>query len=186
MGKSTMYDEIAGVPLICAGPSFPKGKVINTPVSHVDVCPTVMDIVGESFDEVQDDHPGVSLIDLSEGATPERTVISEYHGMGSTSAAYMIRVGKYKYIHYSKYAPQLFDLEADPDEINDLANDSSMSAVLEECKKRLHDLLDPMEVDKRARARQKELLDANGGREAVIARGDLGFTPAPGVAADFK
>jgi choline-sulfatase len=185
-GKSTMYDEIAGVPLICAGPSFPKGKVINTPVSHVDVCPTVMDIVGESFDEVQDDHPGVSLIDLSEGATPERTVISEYHGMGSTSAAYMIRVGKYKYIHYSKYAPQLFDLEADPDEINDLANDSSMSAVLEECKKRLHDLLDPMEVDKRARARQKELLDANGGREAVIARGDLGFTPAPGVAADFK
>lgn len=31
-----------------------------------------------------------------------------------------------------------------------------------------------------------ELLAANGGREAVIARGDLGFTPAPGVVATFQ
>ena len=45
--------------------------------------------------------------------------------------------------------------------------------------------LDPAEVDARARARQQELLDANGGRDAVIERGDLGFTPAPGAAIAF-
>ncbi|GAP37825.1 sulfatase-like hydrolase/transferase [Piscinibacter sakaiensis] len=185
-GKSTMYEEIAGVPMICAGPSFPKGRVVSTPVSHVDVFPTVLEVAGESFLRHQDGRPGVSLVDLATGAQPERTVLSEYHGMGSSTAAYMIRVGRYKYVHYCKYAPQLFDLEADPEETIDLASDLSMGAVLADCRRRLEALLDPDAVDRRARARQAELLEANGGREAVIARGDLGFTPAPGVAADFQ
>jgi choline-sulfatase len=42
------------------------------------------------------------------------------------------------------------------------------------------------EVDRRARNRQAELIAANGGREAVIQRGDFGFTPAPGTVADFR
>lgn len=185
-GKSTMYEEIAGVPMICAGPSFPQGKVVDTPVSHVDAMPTILEIAGESFAQAKDGHPGFSLVDMANGLKPARTVLSEYHGMGSSTAAYMIRVGKYKYVHYVKYAPQLFDLEKDPEEMNDLAADPSMAAVLEECRTRLHAMLDPVEVDRRARARQAELLEAAGGREAVIARGDIGFTPAPGVAADFQ
>jgi choline-sulfatase len=49
----------------------------------------------------------------------------------------------------------------------------------------MHAICDPGEVDARARRRQSELLELHGGREAVIERGDLGFTPPPGVAADF-
>jgi len=37
-----------------------------------------------------------------------------------------------------------------------------------------------------AKRRQAEQLVVHGGREAVIARGDLGFSPPPGVAADFS
>ncbi len=185
-GKSTMYEEIAGVPLICAGPSFPKGKVVSTPVSHVDAFPTIVEAAGESFTAMRDMHPGVSLVSIASGEQPDRTVLSEYHGMGSSTAAYMIRVGKYKYVHYVKYQPQLFDLELDPDELNDLAADPDMKTVLGECKARLLGLLDPEEVDSRAKARQAVLLARAGGREAVIARGDLGFTPAPGVVADFQ
>ena len=184
-GKSTMYDEIAGVPLIVAGPSFPIGRVINTPVSHVDAYPTILAAAGESVEALKNTHPGVSLIDLANGAQPERTVLSEYHGMGSSTGAYMIRMDKYKYVHYVKYPPQLFDLEQDPDEIDDLSAKPEMAAVLQACRQKLFAMLDPVEVDTRAKARQAELLAANGGREAVIARGDLGFTPAPGVAATF-
>jgi hypothetical protein len=36
------------------------------------------------------------------------------------------------------------------------------------------------------KSRQAELLALNGGRDAVIARGDLGFSPPPGIAADFN
>lgn len=184
-GKSTMYDEIAGVPLIVAGPSFPIGRVINTPVSHVDAFPTILAAAGESVEALKNTHPGVSLIDLANGAQPERTVLSEYHGMGSSTGAYMIRMDKYKYVHYVKYPPQLFDLDQDPDEIDDLSAKPEMAAVLQACRQKLFAMLDPVEVDTRAKARQAQLLAANGGREAVIARGDLGFTPAPGVAATF-
>ncbi|OZI60535.1 sulfatase-like hydrolase/transferase [Bordetella genomosp. 11] len=185
-GKSTMYDEIAGVPLIMRGSHVPAGKVVDTPVSHVDCYPTIVNGVGVDFDAVRDTHPGVDLRDIAAGAQPERTVLSEYHGMGSTSGAFAIRHGRYKYVHYALYPAQLFDLESDPDETVDLAGEPSHAGVLEECRQRLYALCDPQEVDRRAKARQAELLAANGGREAVIARGDLGFTPAPGTAADFQ
>ena len=36
------------------------------------------------------------------------------------------------------------------------------------------------------KARQAEILAKNGGREAAIARGDLGFSPVPWEPADFR
>ena len=182
-GKSTMYEEIAGVPFILAGPGVPAGKVVDTPVSHVDAFPTILEIAGEKMPA---GFPGVSLVDVANGAKPDRTVMSEYHGMGSSTGAFAVRVGQWKYVHYAKYGPQLFDLEADPDETRDLARDADYAMVLEECRKKLYEICDPAEVDRRAHARQAELLAANGGREAVIKRGDFGFTPAPGTVADFR
>jgi choline-sulfatase len=185
-GKSTMYEEIAGVPWILAGPGVPEGKRVATPVSHVDAYPTIVDTVGVPFGEVKDTHPGMNLLDIIEGAEPDRTVLSEYHGMGSTTGAFAIRSGKWKYVYYPKYPPQLFDLERDPDEIKDLASDPAHAQVLASCRQKLFAICNPDEVDKRAKARQAELLAQHGGREAVIKRGDLGFTPAPGFAADFQ
>jgi len=182
-GKSTMYEQIAGVPMILAGPGLPRGRVVDTPVSHVDALPTILEAAGEKTPE---GFPGFSLREIAHGAKPERTVLSEYHGMGSATGAFAIRVGKWKYVHYAKYPPQLFDLERDPDEMHDLASDPKHAAALAECRGKLYAMLDPEDVDRRAKARQAELLAANGGREAVIQRGDFGFTPAPGTVADFK
>ena len=185
-GKSTMYEETAGVPLICVGKDVPKGKVVTTPVSHVDVFPTILRVAGQSFETVKEDHPGIDLLELAQGCIPDRQVLSEYHGMGSRSAAYMIRDGRFKYVHYTKYPPQLFDLSADPEELQDLSEHPDYIGILNQCRMKLLAMLDPDEVDSRARQRQAELLALHGGRDAVIARGDLGFTPAPGVAADFQ
>jgi len=185
-GKSTMYEEIAGVPLILAGPGVPAGRRVGAPVSHVDAFPTILEAAGVPFEEVRDGHPGVSLFSVIREPDPERTVLSEYHGMGSTTGAFAVRAGKYKYVHYVKYPPQLYDLEKDPEEVRDLAADPAHAGALEACRRRLYALCDPAAVDRRAKARQAELLALNGGREAVIRRGDLGFTPAPGFAADFE
>ncbi|MCD0504649.1 sulfatase-like hydrolase/transferase [Bordetella petrii] len=185
-GKSTMYEEIAGVPLIMRGPGIEAGTEVGTPVSHVDCFPTIVESAGVDFNAVRDGHPGVNLLDIAQGQVPQRTVLSEYHGMGSTTGAFAIRMDNYKYVHYAAYPAQLFDLAADPEETTDLSGDPAHAGVLAECRDRLYALCDPDEVDRRAKARQAELLQANGGRDAVIARGDLGFTPAPGCAADFQ
>jgi len=187
-GKSTMYDEIAGVPLIMSGPDIPANLAVETPVSHIDCFPTILETVGAEFELVREDRLGASLYGVAAGESPARTVLSEYHGMGSTVGAFAIRCGRYKYVYYAGagYVPQLFDLEEDPDELTDLSRNPDFAAVLRQCHQTLLGLCDPDEVDARAKKRQAELLEENGGREAVIARGDLGFTPAPGCAADFQ
>ena len=184
-GKSTLYEEVAGVPLIVQGPDIPRGLRVATPASHVDTYPFILECAGAYRPEACDGHPGVSLFRLAGGESPRRNVLSEYHGMGSTTGAFMIRHGRYKYVHYVAYRPQLFDLEADPEELRDLAGDPGHAKMLEECRARLCAMLDPAEVDARAKKRQAELLEAAGGREAVIRRGDLGFTPPPGYPAVF-
>jgi len=179
-GKSTMYEEVAGVPLIIKGPGIPQGTKINEPTNHVDTYPFILECAGASAPEMYDGHPGHSLFDLAAGSSPDRNVLTEYHGMGSTTGAFMIRHGRYKYVHYVAYPAQLFDLETDPEELRDLALDSAYSDVVTECRDRLYKICDPAEVDARAKKRQAELLAENGGRDAVIERGDLGFTPPPG------
>jgi choline-sulfatase len=181
-GKSTLYEETVGVPLIVAGEDIPEGGVIDTPSTLLDICSFIFECVGATAD---DEQSGVSIARLAKGERPERTVLSEYHGMGSTTGAFAIRVGRLKYVHYVKYRPQLFDLERDPDETHDLAADPRYASVIAECEKRLRMLLSPEAVDAEAKKRQAKQLDNYGGREAVIARGDLGFSPPPGVRPEF-
>jgi choline-sulfatase len=51
---------------------------------------------------------------------------------------------------------------------------------------KLRSICDPEDVNRRAKARQAEQLARHGGRAAVIERGDLGYSPPPGVAVDFQ
>jgi len=177
-GKQVLYEEAAKVPMIVAGPDIPAG-VRREPVSHVDVYPTIMQCVGEDAPEAS----GVSLLDK----IPERNVLSEYHASSSRAGEYMIRHGKWKYVYFVRYPdrPELFDLEADPEELRDLAADKKFSDVRKACHERLLNILNPEEVDRRAKRRQAELVAAHGGREAVIRRGSFAYSPPPGFKAEF-
>ena len=121
--KSTLFDESAGIPLIMAGPDVPQGRVVETPVSLVDGFPTILECVGAKPDAADAELPGTSLFSIADGAATERTVLSEYHASASICGTFMIRRGRYKYIHYVGHAPMLFDLESDPYERVDLAAD---------------------------------------------------------------
>ena len=184
-GKSTFYEESAGVPIIVAGDDIPVGATRATPVSHVDIYPWIFECVGVPVPD-DDDHPGRSLGALARDTAPAKAVVCEYHAISSTGASFMLRDGRWKYLHYVNYRPQLYDLEADPEELQDLAGDPAYAEALEACRNRLLEFCDPMEVDRRAKRRQAELLECFGGREAALARGDLGFTPAPGTRAEIN
>ena len=71
-------------------------------------------------------------------------------------------------------------MEADPDELCDLAEDPAYATVLAELEAELRTLLDPEAVDARAKADQREKIEEFGGREAVLARGTFTNSPAPG------
>jgi choline-sulfatase len=185
-GKSTFYEESAGVPVIMAGPGIAAGRVVDTPSDHTDFYPTILSWTGAAPAKELEPFPGVALDRLAAGEARGRSALSEYHAIGSIAGAFMVRWEHWKYCHYVAYAPQLFDLRADPEELTDLAGDPRCAGVLAEGERRLRARLDPLEVDARAKRRQKELLDGFGGREAALARGDLGFTPAPGTRPDFN
>ena len=185
-GKSTLYEESAGVPLIMAGPDIPVGRVVRTPVSHIDCAPTILEAAAGTPVRPDPELPGASLFAIADGATPQRPVVSEYHAIGSVAGGFMLRFGKWKYCHYVTYRPQLFDLDADPEELTDLAGDPRHRDTVAEGERRLRAILDPEAVDARAKRRQAEILASYGGREAALARGDLGFTPAPGTAAEIN
>ena len=184
-GKSTMYEESAGVPLILAGPDVPSGKTVQTPTTLVDAFPSIIEATGLSRHADDRDLPGHSLWSLAKGATPERTVLCEYHAVGASAATYMIRVGKYKYVHYVGMPPMLFDLEADPMECRDLGRDPAHRETVYRCEAALRKVVDPEAADRRARADQKARIDEFGGREAVIRRGSFGHSPIPGETATF-
>jgi choline-sulfatase len=183
-GKSTMYEESAGVPLILAGPDVAAGARCATPVSHVDLFPFFLEATGTPIP--RGDYKGVSPLALAAGAHPDRAVLSEYHAIGSTGGVTMLRKGRWKYVHYVRHRPQLFDLEGDPEELADLAGDPAHRATLRALDAELRRHLDPEEVDARAKRRQAELLARYGGRDAALARGDLNYTPAPGQAPDMN
>lgn len=181
-GKSNMHEEAAQVPLIAVGPEFPAGGRVRVPASHVDIHPFVIGMFGGGKEaEV---NPLAVPLDRVASADPERAVLSEYHAVGATKAVFMLRAGRWKYVHYVAYGPQLFDLESDPEELRDLASDPAHAATLARLGARLRALLDPDEVEARCKRRQRELIDEAGGIEAVMAAPDLPYSPAPGTAPD--
>ena len=184
-GKSTMYEESAGIPMIMAGPDVPAGKVCDTPVMLADGFPTFMQSLGARPDPRDKDLPGVSLLDIVNGAVPKRTILSEYHAAGAITGSYMIRNGRYKYIHYAGMPPMLFDLQADPYERKDLGADPAMRSVVAECEARLRAVVDPEAADRQARADQKAYIEKNGGKEAILKGGHFRFSPPPGVKAAY-
>lgn len=182
-GKSNMYEESVGIPMIFAGPDLPAGKVVTTPASLVDVFPTVLEAVGVTDPAANTATAGaMSLFALARGEGVGRAVLSEYHASGSRQGAFMLRDGRWKYVRYVTYPAQLFDLETDPEELHDRADDPACAEIRAAMEVRLAAMLDPAEVDARAKRRQGEILAAHGGAEAVRKRGELPFSPPPGVA----
>jgi len=181
-GKGVMYEESVGIPMLLSGPDVAGGKVVRTPVSLIDIFPTVLAGAGVETPAEFEALPGRSLFDIAAEADDDtRMVFSEYHGAAATSGAFMLRDGRYKYIHYVDYEPELYDLDSDPEEMSNLAVKTEFQAVVAQYEKRLRDMVDPEAVNARALADQAAMIESYGGVEKMLGQGIIHNTPVPGA-----
>ena len=117
------------IPMIMAGPDVPQGKCA-TPVSLLDLSQTIAAQFGAEIDGADGLRPLPEIAAARDD--PERPVFSEYHAIGAVSGAYMLRKGRWKLNHYVGFAPELFDLENDPEELTDIGTDPAYGDVLAE------------------------------------------------------
>lgn len=174
-GKQVLYGEATRIPLILAGPRVPRGRLDKTPVSLIDLPPTICDGLGipKSPEWV-----GTSLLELlSKPDNPDRIVFSEYHAVASPSGGFTVANAKWKYDLYVGYPPELFDLKNDPLETRNLAGDPRYSDVEARMHAHLMAICDPAEVDRHAKEDQNKLVASFGGPEVAATIGPKGASP---------
>jgi arylsulfatase A-like enzyme len=117
----THYQELLRIPLILRGPTIPAGVRVRTPVSLVDVVPTLLALLGVA------PHPGLDGIDLqalwkAPGGPPSARWLFAAGGPGRTGDTIRsVRDGRHKLVLYKLSGRrELYDLVADPRERENL------------------------------------------------------------------
>ncbi len=143
--KELFYEEALRVPFIVYDPDpaadVTRGTVDERFVESIDVVPSFLEALGVAVPS----HiiEGRSLLPLLRGGPVvawRDAVFSEldyafrkarhFLGRGPQECrAHMIREERWKYVEWQGFRPQLFDLDADPDEFNDLGADPAFEAV---------------------------------------------------------
>ena len=139
--KYTYFDQSFHIPLIVRDPrreaDTSRGARLDVFTENVDVMPTILDCLGVHVPAQCD---GESLVPFCHGRAPEwwrgaahwefdfRDLVDETTGrfLGlrpDQCALCVLRGERYKYVHFTAMPPLLFDLEEDPHELRNLADD---------------------------------------------------------------
>lgn len=122
-----LYEYTLKCFLYIVGKDFPKNLEIKNVVRSIDILPTIMEILKlkekESYKKIQ----GKSFLSFIKGRTEDRVAYSETGGLGGPTPSpekhnvQCIRTNQWKLIYNkSNKKKELYDLETDPDEKNDL------------------------------------------------------------------
>ena len=138
-GKASVFDPAFRIPLMIRDPRRPEshGRAVSAKTESVDVAPTILDLLDRTVPPQWD---GRSLRPFLDGAAPDTwrdaqlmeidfaepeapTRFQRAWGTGPRdSGAAILRASRWKLVRFSGPAPPLlFDLEADPQETEDLA-----------------------------------------------------------------
>ncbi|MGO4838273.1 sulfatase/phosphatase domain-containing protein, partial [Rhizobiaceae sp. 2RAB30] len=151
--KMCFYEGAVRVPLMLAGPGVARGR-IGAPVSNLDIASTLCDLAGIDPDGIAQWTDGQSLLPLIEGGARTSPVLMEYAAEGSYAPLVAIRDGRYKFVHCEIDPPQLFDLESDPRELDNLAARPEHGALVDAFMQEIRSRWDMAAFDKAVRESQ--------------------------------
>jgi len=175
--KSYMYEDSVGIPMTLTGPGIEAG-VNPTPVSLTDLASTIEQAVGAAPAVADREWQGRPLQDFVARPEGDRLLISEYHDGGSPCGFYMLRHGRWKLVFFAEgNPPLLFDLELDPRELTNLADDPAHGSIVQRMIEQLGQILDPEEVNRQAFADQAKMVERLGGMDAILSMPSFNHTP---------
>ncbi|HEU0193353.1 MAG TPA: choline-sulfatase, partial [Gaiellales bacterium] len=126
--KMSFFEGSARVPLIVRGPGI-EARRVPAPVSQLDLAVTLAEIA--DADPRGLGGSGLGGV-LGGGEEPDRPVFAEYLAEAVPAPAFMIRRGRFKYVACGDDPEQLYDLDADPLERENLAAAAGRAETLEE------------------------------------------------------
>ncbi|MEM6384402.1 MAG: sulfatase-like hydrolase/transferase [Pseudomonadota bacterium] len=130
--KGLLYEEAIKIPLLLRHRSIASGPRSQL-VSNMDILPTALDLLGMKCP----DRHGVSVKPSLEQPESEgrQALLVEYHGLRFLySQRAMIFEGGEKFIFTPGDDDELYDLNADPAELHNLADDPAAAETLQACR----------------------------------------------------
>jgi uncharacterized sulfatase len=140
-----MYNEITRIPFIVEQPNQRgAGRVSDTPISHIDVLPTMLDLAGHASVPILE---GDSLVELLNGAeSPDREVALEFNryeiehdSFGGFQPVRCLAGSRFKLVINLLHSDELYDQQEDPAEVNNLIDDPAYAQVRDAMHDRLLD-----------------------------------------------
>ncbi|MEO9477318.1 MAG: sulfatase [Cyclobacteriaceae bacterium] len=131
--KRQAYEESMRVPMLAMGGGIPEGSVVDEVVQNIDIAPTVMDFAGMETKSHMDGSSFKNL--LYQESIPWRdTVFYEYfweRPFPQTPTVHAVRTSRYKFIRYHGVwdINELYDIENDPHEMNNLIRDPEFKEI---------------------------------------------------------
>jgi choline-sulfatase len=156
--KMSFLEPSARVPLLVRAPGGLPGGRVAEPVSLMDVVPTLVELTcgGEALAGGEWDGQSLAGMLAGDADSDRQPVICEYHAEGVTAPAAMIRHGRHKLIVCQGDPDQLFDLDADPLEVSNLAAQDEHAGTASLLRGALARRLDLFAIEQRVLRSQRE------------------------------
>lgn len=141
--KRQAYEESMRVPLLAIGAAVDSGvKAIDQNIQNIDIGPTILDIAGVKQSAQFDGQSFLPLLSNEAVDTWRDTIYYEYfweRPFPQTPTVHAVRTDQYKYIRYHGIwdLNELYDIESDPLETNNLIRSSAHQQVSKELRKAL-------------------------------------------------
>ncbi len=121
-GKTKVYEPSIRVPLLMRGPGIPAGVRVRDLTINADLAPTIVEATGARADRIMNGRPI-----LSDTQHPGRKLGRELLLEGNDY--FGIRTARYKYVAHEDGERELYDLETDPDELQNVVADPAYAPV---------------------------------------------------------
>lgn len=155
--KMTHFEGSSRVPLLVAVPGI-SPQTIDAPVSLVDIHATLAELAGTSLPELPTPTESISLVPVMQGEGRKEPIFIEYTAEASYAPVVSVREGRWKLTRCTLDPDQLFDIEGDPMELRNLADNQEYAEIHRKLSRKIEEKWNLKQLDADVRASQQRRL----------------------------